>query len=186
MPTPLPTQRPFNSTRPAPQARQKFLSFAILLLLIATLGAGGYAWVNINDRLHALETKAKAPTPTLPINRGGPTTNNYAANTGRRNGRTGRSGMSAAVIAQTLGLDLTDQQITQLDGALQERQQLRRAAQQAGAAVDDSTTADTDAVISGIIGADNFAQIQAQLNAPARGRGARGGGAGGGGYGGGN
>ncbi len=198
MPTPLPTQRPIGSTRAAPQAKSNNLNYALLILLVATIGAGGYGWVKLDGRLKVLETKAPSSARTAmttpALNAAGAGYGNAgfggaAGAAGPRGGaRGGRGGgrNSAATIDSQFGLNLDANQTTLLDNLLQTRQQLRQAEQQSGSG--DPNAADTSAVdgqIANMIGADNFLSIQAQLNGPAARGGRRGGnGAGAGGFGG--
>ncbi|MEI6862639.1 MAG: hypothetical protein WCL04_10365, partial [Verrucomicrobiota bacterium] len=175
MPTPLPTQRPITSTRSAPQAKKSNLSYVIIAMLLASLGAGGYAWVKLDDRVAKIEAKL-APQPlragvTAP---GAVTDPNFpnpggfggggGPGGGRGGGRGGRGGLSASTIMQTYGVNLSDAQVTQLDTLLQQRTQLRTAARND---LGDPNAADTSALdnqLVNIVGLDVFSQMQQQLN----------------------
>ncbi len=192
MPTPLPTQRPITSTRSAPPAKSNNLSYAIIALLLATLGSGGYAWVNINGRVKALEAKTTQPLRAgvggLTGDPGTNPTGFAATGRGGRGGAGGgrgggRGGLSADTIVQNYGIALNDAQVGQLDTLLQQRTQLRNNARLDSG---DPNTADTNAIdnqLMNLVGVDVYSQIQGQLNGGGRG-GRGGGGRGGGGAGG--
>jgi len=174
-----------------------------IILLVATLAAGGYGWVGLDRRIVVLETEL-APRPTNATGRRG---NNPAAvgpgvnpATGPGLGAAGpggnfggrRGGNNAAAIIANAGLDdattakLTDL-ATQRQAALQAAQAdaanqgvNRRGDPQGYQAILDAATADIDGQI-GAISPDVLTALQA---ANQGGRGGRRGGGGGGGGGG--
>ena len=175
MATPLPTQRPV--ARPSAQSKPSSLNLALLVLLLATIGVGGYGWVKLDGRVAVLEKKGTpvATNPRTPAAQPGPTTN-FNANQNGRGGRGGRGG-GAANTAQRLGLDLTDAQLTSLDQLTSTRNQMMR----------DDPTADfsgIDGQIADIVGPENLASFTF-AGGRGQGRGGRGGAGGpGGGFGG--
>jgi hypothetical protein len=183
MATPLPTQRPV--ARPSASAKSgSSLNIALLVLLLASIGAGGYGWVNLNGRIVALEKKptpaaTARPTTAAGIQPVGPAAttgfNNYAGGPGGQGGRGGRGGRGggAANTATRLGLDLSDAQLNQLDSLANARMQAMR----------DDPNADTSALdnqIADIVGIENVNSFTGFGGGGRGGRGGRGGGGAGG------
>ena len=167
MATPLPTQRPV--ARPSAQSKPSSLNLALLVLLLATIGVGGYGWVKLDGRVAALEKKGTtvATSPRTPATQPGPTTNFNTNPNGRGGpGARGQRGGGAANTAARLGLDLTDAQLTSLDQLTSTRMQMMR----------DDPTADLsgiDGQIADIVGPENLASITCAGRG--QGRGGRGG-----------
>ncbi len=196
------TSQPVKVSRnESPDMNPNSKNTLFIILLLATLGVGGYAWQNLNTRVVVLETQAATRVTATGGRRGGnPATTAVggvnAAGAGFQaggpggpgGGRRGGGNNTANIIAN-LGLD--DATATQLTELATQRQaamaqaQLdaqnqginRRGDPQGYQAILDAATATIDAQI-GQVSPDALAALQAAAN---RGGGRRGGGGGGGG-----